>query len=117
VGSVTKPYTCAAVMQQYERGKLDIDAPIARCFPEPNKHQPSQPRVCPALHICTGSSTAHSHFGPPTPTSGRPLPLRAAPVGPWTANPSAPDLCTFAFLTAPCRYPRAPGAGGSGADS
>ena len=30
VGSVTKPYTASAVMRAYERGLLDIDAPIAR---------------------------------------------------------------------------------------
>jgi CubicO group peptidase (beta-lactamase class C family) len=27
VGSVTKPYTVSAVMQAYEKGKLDIDTP------------------------------------------------------------------------------------------
>jgi CubicO group peptidase (beta-lactamase class C family) len=29
VGSVTKPYTCAMVMQAYEKGLIDIDAPIS----------------------------------------------------------------------------------------
>ena len=110
MGSVTKPYTCAAVMQQYERGKLDI---VRRRTVFTRAKQ--TPAV--SAQMCAQHCTSAPDLPLPTPTSGRPLPVRAAPVGPWTANPSAPDLCTFAFLTAPCRYPRAPGAGGSGADS
>ena len=30
VGSVTKPYTCALVMQAREKGLIDIDAPISK---------------------------------------------------------------------------------------
>ena len=82
MGSVTKPYTCAAVMQQYERGKLDIDAPIARCLPEPNKHQPSQPRCVP--------NTAHLHR-----IFHCPLPLRAARSAP------GPPPSALGLLTAP----------------
>jgi CubicO group peptidase (beta-lactamase class C family) len=34
IGSTTKPYTAALVMQLVDEGKLDLDAPVKRTLPE-----------------------------------------------------------------------------------
>ncbi|THD34480.1 MAG: class A beta-lactamase-related serine hydrolase [Sphingomonas sp.] len=45
-GSITKPITAVAVLQLYERGRLDLDAPIQRYCPDfPVKAQPITARL------------------------------------------------------------------------
>lgn len=39
LGSVTKPYTCAAVMQAFEKGLIDLDAPISKYVDPILQHQ------------------------------------------------------------------------------
>jgi CubicO group peptidase (beta-lactamase class C family) len=41
LGSISKPITAVTVLQLYERGKLDLDAPVQKyCPPFPKKEWP-----------------------------------------------------------------------------
>src|ERR1044071_3673155 len=46
LGSISKPITATAVMQLYERGRLDLDAPVQKYCPAfPEKQWPVTPRL------------------------------------------------------------------------
>jgi serine beta-lactamase-like protein LACTB, mitochondrial len=46
LGSISKPITATAILQLWERGKLDLDAPVQRYCPAfPQKEWPITPRL------------------------------------------------------------------------
>ena len=50
VGSITKTFTAAAIMQLRDAGKLDLDDPLGRHVPESQHEGPTDPPRAPAHH-------------------------------------------------------------------
>jgi CubicO group peptidase (beta-lactamase class C family) len=69
VGSISKTFTAALVMQLRDEGRLDLDEPIGRLLPELGEHAPTARRLL-------------------THTSG----LQAEPDGPWWERSPGPSV-------------------------
>ncbi|MCG2840633.1 beta-lactamase family protein [Sandaracinobacter sp. RS1-74] len=52
IGSITKPLTCLSVLQQVDRGRIDLDSPISRYLPD----LPAPSRDATARQLLTHSS-------------------------------------------------------------
>jgi CubicO group peptidase (beta-lactamase class C family) len=56
IGSVTKSFTCVAIMQLAERGKLKVDDPVVKYLPEFRTPDPERTKQITIHHLMTHSS-------------------------------------------------------------